>query len=636
LKEILIVDCLDSDGYGRYSYEILRLSQPHIKTDGLYRVNSRNYIVCPDLLENTLALDGTRIVDWFNNNKILGCPIELVKICPTDGERSEERNIDEIIIGKGDPRTHRDVLTYLALTLPRTFPKLNLSEVDDSTITVTLERELTTEECILLKDALLALEIPVKYKIIVDDTFKENDKPYRYNLGQGDMDIIPTKFLPFKPSASLRYVLENDEDFWQTHKMHVFSGIMNDQNQIIPDNWDKYESRCLINASVFPQNNIRNYLSIFQNIIIALPLVGKDQQVLESLGITVEELAELSNLGRVRFILPQSIDRYSLKTIETLVEIAPENFILSRRLAAASIIDTRRRFPFLYPPLGSRERTELLHQLVSLCNDMNPDSRRILEPVVLELGRIWSSAECMINQKGAMATSALGLGALVSTLLKSNLGLDRFIEFYSASTTVEWAAPFSAYVSPIQYGSYSEENLTQILANSYSGFHSGDFPLFIRQTSIILKNILSIDSEVPIIDFASSFGSSDIERLRKALFDLKREGTTSEDIEDLIRKFNNDVRNYEQNERKHASWDISGLIGAISAIGGVAIGQLHPEAVLPLESIPLALWLCNRLDTFRGHNELVGTVLDKISALATKTSPEAVLVARLKRNIKGL
>ncbi|MBU3198506.1 hypothetical protein LL037_18735 [Clostridium estertheticum] len=65
----------------------------------------------------------------------------------------------------------------------------------------------------------------------------------------------------------------------------------------------------MINASVFPQADIRNYLSIYKTLIIAPPLEGCEDEFLSSLGVKLDELIELVMLGRINFVVPQSIDR---------------------------------------------------------------------------------------------------------------------------------------------------------------------------------------------------------------------------------------------------------------------------------------------------------------------------------------
>lgn len=639
MEELMAVDSMGFDHYARYSYEKFIFNQPQIKTKGLYFDYPNYYIVCPELREDTLALDGcSTIIDWLEHNRVISCPIELVNEIPCGSIKIAERTIEQVIYGSGNPKTKRDVWASLILLLPLDFPKITLTGSNEPcTVVVLVERNLTIIEQFILEEALLKLELPIQYKVMVDTSIVSNKETFRYKFGQGDISIIPAKLFPFTPSNNLKKLAESDDDFWATYRIPIFTGKINCQNEVIPDAWDKFESRCLINSSVFQQYNIRNYLSIYQNIIIAPPIKERQEEVLNLLGVTVEELTQLAEMGKVRIILPQSLDRYSLSLLEALAEAAPESLILSHRLAATTIIDTRRRFPFLYPPWGVKEKVEVLHTLYHALNDSrDPILRRTIEPVLLELSRIWSVAEELINDRGAMATSTLGLGGLTAAILKSFFGMDRFLEFYSAATTVEWAAPFTANVSPISINeSYSEESYVQILANSYSGFANGEYPLFMRQTSKIIEGILSIDSDVPVVEFAESFGNGDIERLRRTIFEITNNNTIPDNLDDLIRNFNAEVRKHESRINRIAKWEISGFIkDGLGLLGALQIPE-NPELGYTLATLPLASRFYKVLDNHRSDSEFIGEILDGFSAFFMRTQPGAVLVARLKKNLRS-
>lgn len=258
MKELMSIDSRQFDHYARYSYENFLLNQPHIKTDGLFFVDSRYYIVCPELQADTKALDGSIVIDWFKSKRIASCPIELVREVPGNAVKIKERTIEQVVFGSGKPRNQRSALVSIVISLPQDFPKKVTLERSDEpfTIRVLVERELTEEECSLLEAALLKLELPALYKVAVDSSIGSKKESFRYKNGQGDIDIIPAKLLPYPVSHDLKKLLENDDDFWATNRIPIFTGKINHQNDVIPEAWDRFESRCLINASVFPQYNI--------------------------------------------------------------------------------------------------------------------------------------------------------------------------------------------------------------------------------------------------------------------------------------------------------------------------------------------------------------------------------------------
>ena len=634
-KELFKVDCTNCDPYGRWSYDNFVLNQPHINVEGLFEKNRKYYIVCPNINVETKAMDGENIYEWFRDNREIGCPIELVTKCPEKSVKIDERTIDELVEGNNNPKNLRDLFSSILMLLPKKFPKINLLSGNNRIIQVCVERELTKEEVEPLKDVLLKTKIPVVYDVVVDNEKANEIKSFRYEtMVGGDIDIIPSKLIPFKVSNSLMQLIEKDEQFWSDNRISLFNGKINNTTGIMPDSWDKLESRCFLDASVFPQTNIRNYLSIYKKTIIALPLAESKNEILSSLKINENELVELAKMDRISFVLPQSIDRYPIDLLERIAYEIPESIILSRRLSALSIIDARHRFPFLYPTFGIKERAEILRILYNSIAKLSADKMKVMESVIMELARIWNCTEDMINSRGAMGTTFLGISSITAAILESTLGLDRYLEFYGASSLIEYAAPFSANVSPnIINEKYSDECYLQILADMYSGLNRENISLIDNKSRITLDGILSIDSNLPVIEFAKSFGSGDIERLRKLIFDITNNNLQYEDVDDIIRKFNEDVKNYESRNEKLAKWEISEFLKGIFTTAGTIIAIKKPEYGIPIACTPLAFWLIDALNKRRSDNQYVGQVIDTMMALISDSKPSAVMVARMKKDL---
>ncbi|MBU3198505.1 hypothetical protein LL037_18730 [Clostridium estertheticum] len=301
------------------------------------------------------------------------------------------------------------------------------------------------------------------------------------------------------------------------------------------------------------------------------------------------------------------------------------------------MLDTRKKFPLLYPNLGVAERTSILSNLQSITNTMGRSPIvKVIEPVINELSRIWFYAEEMIHRRGALATSALGIAPIVSSMIKSQFGLNRDIEFYSAASTVEWASPFKAAVSTIApLHGYSEENYIQLLANAYSGINVGSFPIYVRQTSEILSGLLSINSDISVVDFAKSFKSDDIHRLHKLMHEISsgQYQKTGDTIE-IINNFNQDIRRYESKNDRLSEWNISGFVQGFARVAGTIFATQKPKLAIGLASVPLAIWLLDMLKTKGSNSILLGESLDKLTAFLRNTDPGVVLISRLRQKIK--
>ena len=210
-------------------------------------------------------------------------------------------------------------------------------------------------------------------------------------------------------------------------------------------------------------------------------------------------------------------------------------------------------------------------------------------------------------------------------------GLERDLEFLSAASTVEWAAPFGSNVSPIFSEGYSDEHYVQILANAYSGINCYDYFRFNPINNYVLDGILSVDSDAPVIDFAKAFESGDISRLRKFLFRISNDCNSMEDAESIVRSFNKDVRNYERKSEQLGEWKISGFLQAALGLAGTMISSRKPELGMTMAGIPLGFWLIDVLSSNRSKNEVLGTAIDTLEGILTGSKPDVVLVARMKK-----
>ena len=68
----------DDRMYARACYDTLVVMQPHVRTEGLWRVGDDFQIVCPNL-ETEIADDGRPIADWFEDAMVAGAPVRLMR-----------------------------------------------------------------------------------------------------------------------------------------------------------------------------------------------------------------------------------------------------------------------------------------------------------------------------------------------------------------------------------------------------------------------------------------------------------------------------------------------------------------------------------------------------------------------------
>ena len=73
------------EGFAQFNYDLIRISQPQLDIEGLFKTGEHYFVVCKNLEDNSAAIDGTPIKKWVSDNTTAGLWIELVKKIPEGG-----------------------------------------------------------------------------------------------------------------------------------------------------------------------------------------------------------------------------------------------------------------------------------------------------------------------------------------------------------------------------------------------------------------------------------------------------------------------------------------------------------------------------------------------------------------------
>lgn len=620
-----------SDHYSIWSYQQLLIQQPHVSYGGLWRVGYLFFIICPDL-GTAKSFSGERLVEWFDNKcRVVTAPVSLATAVPEGAEQVLEQTAEQRALQWGAPRTIRDLLVDLSVMLPREFPEFLLKNPGAEIIVVT-KRKLSDEERKILLQVCSSLGEYPELTFQEDHSLNPRLETFRHKFRDGDIDLIPARRLPLSIGQSLRCLVEDDEDFWSSIRTRLFSSFDLQQESILPNCWQDRDSlSCFIDATVSAENGLRTYLSIYDEVILAPPLAERMDETLNALDVTPSELISLMECGRLRLVLPQSIDRYNVDWLQKAADVSSGSIILSRKLAAATVADARKRMPFLFPPLSARERYELLHYLVSVFTALPEPKRSLCEKFIEELAQAWAMMDWSINSRGSVGTSHIGVGLIASSLVKHITGRDISLELWAAASKVEHASALGAHAFAQVTAGYDETKACDLVAGLYSS-HSSLMP---RKALTAVEGILGIDSRVPIVPFAKEFYSEDVARFRRLVVRMGRENVDNESLVDTIERFNSTVRKYEKRPDLLKALNVVGLTSATAtAIGVVPDETRH---LVPLLGT-LFGYICHRLyDELPRISGNVGKIMDLANAyLAGVRAPDVVMVARMKRDIRGL
>jgi hypothetical protein len=465
-------------------------------------------------------------------------------------------------------RTPADVQADLGLALPSSFSAFVARALGDVLI-ISLERSPDAEEQSRLEQAFQSLGMCERLVVNVDSQVRP--LAFRPARASGDRSIRPTRVFGGTLPQRLKWAHEDDEDFWVEHRRRLLtSSDFPGPDSVLPDAWKRGGLSCLIDGTTDSPPNLRNYLSIYRSVTLAAPLEACLEKACAGMGASPKELTELAALGRLRLLLPQPIDRYPLDWVGALAETAPGALLFTRRLSAATMVDARNRFPFLYPAVEFDDKHRALRAISELAarEPAGSPTAAWLEGLIETLGHSWRWAEVVLHREGATGMSQLGIAALASAVYNRFRGRDSTLEIQLAGRAVEWAAALGASVCPTETEGYSDEPASSLVAAFHTGSLSRAIPTVDPAIHHLVGDLLSIDDDTPVVSFAMAFGGADIDRLRNLVETMAREHVTPDDLAEAVSKFNAAVRAYEPRADRIRSLRVASL----GLAAGIALG----------------------------------------------------------------
>lgn len=612
---------LDDRYNSRWSYERLLLSQPHVGTAGLWTLDGHWYAVVPRLAEGLRSADGKPLEEWFSQNKSLTSPVQLCTEAPPGAFRVPDRTASEIALGQGDPLTVLDVLDDLALMLPRTFPDFRLTSGPEGVaVRTAMPLSAVQEGAFRSSFEKLGTNLPL---LEVRAGTQAEMRVELTPLARGHaLDLIVSRRLSGAISKDLTELVEEDEDLWMQNREALFAGGQVELGTVFPRPLRESQSRCLVDASVFKPSNIRTFLPIYEHVLLIAPLLERQPEALAGLQISEEEMVALARDGRLLLLLPQSLDRYRVDTLARIAAEAPEALVLSRRLATLSVMESRRRLPFLHPGVSIRERGEFLSGLGALQGE--EQIRSLAWGLAKALSSVWANAEQGFHRRGAMASYGWGAGAVMAAVVSAIRGRDYWFELNSAAAPVEWAAALRATLFPGELERYSSHGASELCASLYSGVptqvdRAGDVEL-------ALQGLLSVNNDAPLGDVVEAFRGADVDRLRRLIANIT--DASPEEIAEGVRAFNESVRRFERRTERLKELDVAALAGVLGTALAPAEARLY---------VGLGAWTLKALVQGRftlGHGN-TAELLDKLRAVNSWTRADVVMVSRLRRALRS-
>ncbi len=139
----------------------------------------------------------------------------------------------------------------------------------------------------------------------------------------GNLTLISGRYLKNKFPRSLLDKYEEDQEFWYQNKFSIFSDVSMTREDCLPDAFKNAANSCFVDATVFQRNNIREYISLYDTVIIALPITDGPgyRDFYETFQLKRTELLELVRRGRVKFVVYQNLHRYHSELLADVLSV---------------------------------------------------------------------------------------------------------------------------------------------------------------------------------------------------------------------------------------------------------------------------------------------------------------------------
>lgn len=610
----LIISPKQIDNGERFSYDRFRIEHPEIEMEGLYKAGHWYYIYCPSVMDVNYL---NQINNSFQQIIPIGSHIVVANTLPENPHKIEERSLSEINNLVGAARVKFDHLNDIHLEIKKVIRNYKIDNRRSHIIIYTTDT--VSEE---IAEQLQTVSNRIGVKLIIEnvenfDNLSDEENPGEPFLG----GLVISRFNSQSFSGRVKNTWEEDEDFWIDTRSKLFSEAVHKED-FKPLQWKHKKSKCFVNCttSSFPCKLI-NLLTLYDQIYIVSPVKHYYKDFIHSLGISLKELIELTSLGRIKFIFPQNLNRYDTEMLESICDIQ-DSFLMTRRLATISVADLRHRNPLLFPNLSIQERQRGILDLRSVIGKATKEESFLVDLLANGIKERWFMYPELIHSLGAIGVNHFGISRSISKVLEFDDDATLLMDI--ASQSVEWSGALDAHLIPFQMGKISIEPYARIIANIYSGVPEKNWvPTNFGYANLATGRILAVDSDIPVLEFANTFKSPDINLFREFIYDLVYHKKSPEELEAAIKEFNFHVEEYEKTKKAVTDLDITGFVVDL------ATNRLN---------MVLSSWVVERLinlfEKYSGKTSTLQKLIDNIESIKTFASPpSSILLSRMRNNL---
>lgn len=432
---------------------------------------------------------------------------------------------------------------------------------------------------------------------------------------QGDLCLITSRHFKHA-SAPLSDLLERDEDEWRTF---LSRRAKQEIVEPVPDAPKSFA--CLYDVEHCGDSRLSELLTIYDRIDILPPVKGGLEWCSKHLT-SLSDLQELVRLKRVRVILPHSLENYSSSLLESIAEVDRSSIVLSRALAAKTIVRGQTKEPLLYAPLTSSQRSAVL----SAISQSVTDGR--YRDLLKSYGQLFARQHDLFMMRGALASLGFGVGAYLGDVFLKLGNKDARLELMTCGAGVEWALGLGASYIPRNHGDYDETWNSQIVASYLGRTRLRQSDPVANRIHIVSDGLLAV-SDTPPIEIAKNFHSLPASRFRNLARKLMVASPDESELQSAIDQINADVRVFERRTERLARWKLGSLFT------GAAVASVEDSLEMGVASSAISAWLYEILE-----RQIPASIRNELAdakhillGLATGSTLDAVVVSRSRRAV---
>lgn len=557
------------------------------------------------------------LAEYFDHSvRPITCNIRLSKQIPSVGVPVEEvENYEAELWLNGEPLPAQAFNNLLSLAEPN-LPDGGINfDNNRNTWVFSSFTSLTDDEkaCVQRATSKVGIIGPVDF-VEVSSPAARPPTPTSISKRQGDLNLTTSRHLKHAP-GTLRDLMQQDEDEWRG-----FLSRRAKQEIVAPDLAIPSNFSCLYDVEHCGDSRLSELLTIYDRVDImperhSFEWSSKHQ-------VSLPDLQELVRLKRVRIILPYSAADYPPRLLEAVAEVDRSSIVLSRALAAKTILRGQMKEPFLYAPLTSAQRAAVLSAMSQCVTDEK------YRGLLSSYGRLFSGQHDMFMMRGALASLGFGVGAYLGDVFLKLSNKDARIELMTCGAGIEWALGLGASYIPRDYGGFDETCNSQIIASYLGRTRLRPSDPIANRMHIVSDGLLAV-SNVPPLEVARNFHSLPASRFRNLARGLMDATPSAAELQEAVDQINADVKVFERRAERLASWKIHVLLAEASWAS--VEHQLGVGATVSIG----AAWLYEMLEhkiPAKVRSELA-SARAMLAGLATGSSLDAVVVSRSRKAI---